>query len=76
MQPVVLVVTVAAHQTVQLELPIQEMVAVAVIRQVGKAATAAPVSSLSKSRTITLPHSLVVSHLLSQLLLRVSTSTR
>jgi hypothetical protein len=37
---VVLVVTVAVHQTVQLELPIQEMVAVAVIRQVGKAATA------------------------------------
>jgi hypothetical protein len=38
---VVRVVTVAVHQTVQLELPIQEMVVVVVIRQVGKAATAA-----------------------------------
>jgi SpoU rRNA methylase family enzyme len=50
-QPVVLVVTVAVHQTVQLELPIQEMVVVVVIRQVGKAATAAPVLSSSKSQT-------------------------
>jgi hypothetical protein len=40
------------------------------------AETAAPVLSLSKSLTLSLPHSLVVSHLRSQLLLRDSTSTR
>jgi hypothetical protein len=38
---VVLVVTVAAHQTALLELLTQEMVVVAVIKQMGKAATEA-----------------------------------
>jgi hypothetical protein len=54
--------------------PIQ--VAVVVVVEQHLLVKAAPVLSLSKSLTLSLPHSLVVSHLLSQLLCRDSTSIR